>query len=282
MSIFEAIIQGIIQGVTEFLPVSSSGHLSLFQHFTNQSGEPALLFSVMLHMGTLFAIVIAFYKLIWELIKEFFAILKDIFTLKFSLKKTNPMRNMIYMILLALLPLIVIYFVLGDFYSMILSDDDIIIEGLSFLITATLLFIACKKDNGTKLEGDITAKDALIVGALQSIAPLPGVSRSGSTISSGLLCGFKKETAVKFSFILGIPAILGGGLSEILDMSGKDISLPIHIMAIGVITSAVVGYLSIKMVEWLLKEDKFKIFAYYTLVLGVVVIAIGVFENFFV
>ena len=279
MSIIEAIIQGIVQGLTEFLPVSSSGHLSLYQHFTGLSGETGLMFSILLHVGTLVAIFGAFYRLIWALILEFFRMIRDIFTGKFSWKNRNPERNMILMLFLALVPLAIIYFLLGDIYKSVSADNDILVEGLCFLVTSVLLFFADRHTGGTKGIGGITVRDALVVGTLQSIAPLPGVSRSGSTIASGLMCGLSKETAISYSFILGIPAVLGGSIMELKDVTPADLNLSIPVIVIGLVTSAVVGFLSIKMVQWLLKSDRFKIFSIYTLILGLIVTGIGIYEH---
>lgn len=279
MNIFEAIMQGIIQGLTEFLPVSSSGHLSLYQHFTGNSGEGALLFSAVLHLGTLVAVFTAFRKTIWELIKELGFMIKDIFTGKFKWKEMNPPRRAIIMMIISLLMLIPFY-IFKDFFEGVSEDSDIIVEGICFLYTATILFLSDRCVKGNKKFGDITVKNAVTVGAFQGVALLPGVSRSGSTISGGLFCGFERETAVQYSFILGIPAILGGCLLQVkdaVDQKAMDIE-PLN-FAVGFIVSAIVGICAIKMVNWLVKSDKFKIFAVYTLILGVVVIGIGIFEH---
>ena len=279
MNIFEAIMQGIIQGLTEFLPVSSSGHLSLYQHFTGNSGEGALLFSAVLHLGTLVAVFTAFRKTIWELIKELGFMIKDIFTGKFKWKEMNPPRRAIIMMIISLLMLIPFY-IFKDFFEGVSEDSDIIVEGICFLYTATILFLSDRCVKGNKKFGDITVKNAVTVGAFQGVALLPGVSRSGSTISGGLFCGFERETAVQYSFILGIPAILGGCLLQVkdaVDQKAMDIE-PLN-FAVGFIVSAIVGLCAIKMVNWLVKSDKFKIFAVYTLILGVVVIGIGIFEH---
>ena len=279
MNIFEAIMQGIIQGLTEFLPVSSSGHLSLYQHFTGNSGEGALLFSAVLHLGTLVAVFTAFRKTIWELIKELGFMIKDIFTGKFKWKEMNPPRRAIIMMIISLLMLIPFY-IFKDFFEGVSEDSDIIVEGICFLYTATILFFSDRCVKGNKKFGDITVKNAVTVGAFQGVALLPGVSRSGSTISGGLFCGFERETAVQYSFILGIPAILGGCLLQVkdaVDQKAMDIE-PLN-FAVGFIVSAIVGICAIKMVNWLVKSDKFKIFAVYTLILDVVVIGIGIFEH---
>ncbi len=278
MSILEAVIQAVIQGLTEFLPVSSSGHLSLFQHFTGNSGEGALLFSAVLHLGTLVAVFVAFWDTIWALIKEFFVMLRDIFTGKFKWSTMNGERRMIIMLVISLLMLIPFY-IFKDFFTSVSEDETIFIEGLCFLYTAVILTIADKCANGTKNPGDITTKDAVTVGIFQGIALLPGVSRSGSTIASSLMCKFSRETAVRYSFILGIPAIMGGCLLEIKDAVKTDMSIDILPFVIGFIVAAVVGICAIKMVQWLLKTNKFKIFAIYTAILGVAVITIAIFEK---
>lgn len=279
MTALESIVQGIIQGLTEFLPVSSSGHISLYQHFTGNSGEGALLFSAVLHLGTLVAVFIAFRTTIWALIKEMFSLIGDVFTGKFKWKGMNPERRMILMLIISLLMLIPFY-IFKDYFEKVAEDSDIIIEGICFLYTSLILFMSDRCVKGSKNYGDVTVKNAVTVGVFQGIALLPGVSRSGSTISSGLFCGFKRETAVQYSFILGIPAILGGCLLQIKDATEQNMMTfePVNFI-LGFIVSAVVGICAIKMVNWLVKSDKFKIFAIYTLILGIAVIGIGIFEN---
>lgn len=279
MSIFEAVMQGIIQGLTEFLPVSSSGHLSLYQHFTGNSGEGALLFSAVLHLGTLVAVFAAFRRTIWELIKELGFMIKDIFTGKFRWKEMNGPRRAIIMMIISLLMLIPFY-IFKDFFEGISEDSDIVVEGICFLYTSVILFMSDRCVKGSKKFENITVKNAVTVGAFQGVALLPGVSRSGSTISSGLFCGFERETAVQYSFILGIPAILGGCLLQVKDaVEQKAMEIDFVNFAVGFVISAIVGVCAIKMVNWLVKSDKFKIFAIYTLILGIAVTAVGIFEH---
>ena len=277
MSVISAIFQAIIQGLTEFLPVSSSGHLSLYQHFTGNSGEGALLFSAILHLGTLFAVFIAFWDTIWDLICEFVRMVKDIFKRQFSFKEMNADRRAVLMVILSTAVLIPFY-IFKDFFEGFAEDSTIFAEGICFLYTAAILFLADKCSKGNKKLGDITVKDSIFVGFFQSIALLPGVSRSGSTISAGLFSGFARETAVKYSFILGIPAILGGCLVEVKDAVQTDMSFS-WTYILGFLVAAIVGICAIKMVNWLVKTDKFKIFAYYTGVLGAVVIIVSIFEK---
>ena len=277
MSVISAIFQAIIQGLTEFLPVSSSGHLSLYQHFTGNSGEGALLFSAILHLGTLFAVFIAFWDTIWDLICEFVRMVKDIFKRQFTFKEMNADRRAVLMVILSTAVLIPFY-IFKDFFEGFAEDSTIFAEGICFLYTAAILLLADKCSKGNKKLGDITVKDSIFVGFFQSIALLPGVSRSGSTISAGLFSGFARETAVKYSFILGVPAILGGCLVEVKDAIQTDMSFS-WTYILGFVVAAIVGICAIKMVNWLVKTDKFKIFAYYTGVLGAVVIIVSIFEK---
>ncbi len=277
MSIIDAIVQAIVQGLTEFLPVSSSGHLSLIQHFTGTSGEGSLMFSAILHLGTLVAVFVAFWDTIWALIKELFRMLKDIFTGKFKWSTMNGERRMIIMLVISLALLIPFYF-FKDFFTGISEDGSIMLEGFCFLYTATILFLSDRCVKGNKKPADITVRNAVTVGVFQGIALLPGVSRSGSTICGGLFSGFSRETAVRYSFILGIPAILGGCLLEIKDAVETDIQIELLPYILGFVIAAIVGVLAIKMVSWLVKSEKFKIFAIYTFILGIVVIGISIYE----
>lgn len=172
MSLWDAILQGIIQGLTEFLPVSSSGHLSLYQHFTGQSGEAAGLFSILLHLGTLVAVCIAFWDTIWGMVVEFFRMIGDLLKGKFTFRTTNPNRRMIFMMIVALAPLLVFFF-LRDWYTSLSADNDIIVEGLCFLATAGLLYMADHLVPGKKTASNMRVRDALLVGTMQGIAPLP-------------------------------------------------------------------------------------------------------------
>lgn len=277
MSIWDAIFQAIIQGLTEFLPVSSSGHLSLYQHFTGNSGEGALMFSAILHLGTLVAVFVAFKSTIIALIKELWTMIKEIFSGKFTLKNMNAERNMIVMVIISTAMLIPFFFFKG-FFESISEDASIFAEGLCFIYTALILIMSDKCLKGMKKPKNITKKDAVFVGFFQGVALLPGVSRSGSTISSGLFTGFTRETAVRYSFILGIPAILGGCVLEVGDAVKEGITFEFTYV-IGFVVAALVGICAIKMVDWLVKSDKFKYFGYYTAVLGVVIIIISIAES---
>jgi len=277
LTILDAIIQGIIQGLTEFLPVSSSGHLSLVQHFTGQSGEAGAFFSILLHLGTLLAVFLAFYKTITDLVVEFFAMAGDLFRGRFSLKEAGPKRRMVLLLIVSLLPMALVVF-LRDFYSSLSANASILEEGFFFLLTSVLLFLSDKCVKGHKKAGTMRYKDALAIGITQAVAPLPGLSRSGSTISVGLIVGLEREFAVAFSFIMGVPTVLAANVLEIGDAVKEGALLSFPVVLIGILTSLVCGLLAIKMVKWLVTSNKFKYFAWYTLVLGVIVVAVGLFE----
>ncbi len=274
--IFDAIVQAIIQGLTEFLPVSSSGHLKLYQHLTNQSAEEGTFMLVVLHLGTLLAVIIAFKDTVWALFKELFSTLKAIFTGKFSFKEMNPERRMLVMLFISCLVLIPFYIL--NKLTGIFEVENLIILGICFLYTSGILYLSDKKKDTNKTIGDITTKDALTVGLFQCIALFPGISRSGSTISGGLFRGFDRETAVRYSFVLGIPAILGGCVSELSDALNGEIDIKILPTIIGFVAAAVVGLLAIKMVKMLIKSDNFKVFSIYTLIIGVLTVICGIIE----
>lgn len=277
MKLIDAIIQAIVQGLSEFLPISSSGHLSILQHYM-KVGEEALLFSVILHLGTLVAVFAAFRSEIRTLIIEFGRMTRDIFTGKFKWSAMNGERRMIIMMIITISMLIPFY-IFKDFFETISTDDDIIAEGFCFLYTSAILFIADRWGEGKKGLEDITVKNAVTVGLFQGVALLPGVSRSGSTISGGIFSGFTRELAIRYSFIMGIPVIMAGALSQIKDAASEGLQIEILPYAVGFIVAAITGMGAIKLVQWLMKSNKFKIFAIYTLVLGILVVTAGIIER---
>lgn len=278
MDYITVIIQAIVQGLTEFLPVSSSGHLSVLMHVTGIDGEAALILSIVLHLGTLVAVFIAFWGTIWGMIKEFFLMFADIFTGKFSWKNMNSNRKMMLLIILATAILVPVY-LFEEFFTGRQGDGDIVFEGVAFLFTAMLLFLADNCGSGKKEGKDMKVMDGVTIGLFQCVALFPGVSRSGSTTAAGLFCGLDKQTAVTFSFILGIPAILGGSVLELGSAIGSDMEIDWIAMLIGFVVSAVVGFLAIKLVSWLVKKDRYKIFGVYTLILGIACVAAGLWEH---
>ena len=269
MSIFNAIFQAIAQGLTEFLPVSSSGHLSVIQYFIGGDNSGGVVFALILHIGTLGAVLIAFHKLIFRLIIEFGKMVGQICTGKFKWKSRTQEQNMVIMLLISTALLVPIYFTLGDWIEHFAEDKSILLEGICFIITGVILILADRCVKGKKNIGDINTKNALAVGAFQCAALFPGISRSGSTITGGLLSGMTREVAVQYSFILGIPAILGGAVSEIGGATKEELaSIGVLPIIIGLIVSFIVGVASIYMVRLIVKKEKFTFFSIYLFALG--------------
>lgn len=300
MSILDAIIQGIVQGLTEFLPVSSSGHLLISQHILGVK-ENNLFFSIMLHIGTLIAVLAVYYKTILKLIKSFFEIIKDIFTGKFDFKKLDNDKNMVLMLMAGLLPLFLLFVPIPGSNTNVkgiaeelAGDKSIILVGIALIVTSILLKTGINARQTYKInytfdrekpwEGRkrLNLMDALSIGVTQFVAAIfPGISRSGSTLSTGLLRGINKQTALDYSFILGTPAILAAAVIELKDAlkAGAISSVGLAPVIVGMVVSAVVGFLSIKLFKWLLKTDKMIIFVIYTFVLGITSLIVGIYEQ---
>lgn len=283
MSVIKAIILGAVQGITEFLPISSSGHLSLFQHFLGVGGEGSLLFSVLLHLGTLIAVFIVFHKTIFELVIDAVGLIKDIFTGKFKFKELKGKKKMLVMFFFSCIPLLFLLIPVGndmklmDVLSGFSEDDSILLEGFCFLFTGLLLLTSTYISKKKTLTREVNTLDAFAVGIAQVFAAgFPGISRSGSTISTGMICGVSKENMVEYSFILGIPAILVANVVELKDAVEMGAQLELLPTIIGVLVAAVVGVACIKLLQWILNKDMWKYFGFYCLVLGVITIVCSV------
>ena len=278
MSLLNAIILGIIQGVAEFLPISSSGHLSIAQNLLGLGveGTNDMFFDVLLHLGTLVAVFAAYWAEIREMIVEFFCAVGDIVKGKRQ-KPVHPARRLIGMIIIGTLPLFVILPVKDLVEG--LSQNTFFIGG-ALLVTGCLLTACDRVRKGKKNEGSATMKDALIVGMSQAIATCPGISRSGMTISMGCFCGFERKFAVRFAFLLSIPAVLGANVLQIKDAVevGIDTSL-LPAYAAGVAVAAVSGYLCIRLLKLIAEKGKFGAFAYYCWGMGVLTVVLTVMKN---
>lgn len=284
MSIIKAIILGIVQGITEFLPISSSGHLSLFQHFMGVSGEGSLMFSVLLHVGTLIAVFIVFYKTIFELVVEFFSLLKDIFTGKFKFKELKGKKKMLVMFVFSCIPLLLLLIPVGndmklmDLLGGLSEDDSILVEGVCFTLTGILLLASTYVAKKRPLNRSVNTLDAFAIGVAQVFAAgFPGISRSGSTISAGMICGVSKDYMVEYSFILGIPAIMVASVVELKDAIEAGSPLELLPTIIGIVVAAVTGVACIKLLQWILKKDMWKYFGFYCIIIGIFTIACSIF-----
>ena len=275
MTVFQAFFQGVIQGLTEFLPVRSSGHPSFAAHFFGIEGAGTA-FSVFLHLGTLAAVVFAFFPRIKELFLEFFRMLADIFRGRFSFKNCGPTRRMLLMMILALVPMLFVY-PIKDTVSALAEDDDVVVEGVCFIYTAVLLLLAefTAKRTAEPL-AEATPGRAVYIGFMQAIAVLPGVSRSGSTVGAGLISGIDRGYMIDFSFIMSIPVILAAGVSEAKDAFTEGVGVGAFPLIVGVVTAAVVGFFAIKALSWMVKNDKLWIFSVYLFLLGGFTVAAGI------
>lgn len=264
MSILSSMILGLVQGVSEFLPISSSGHLSLFQHFFNlATSDGSLFFDVLLHLGTLIAIFVYYWKDIVKLVESLIHLIQCVFSKKErqKVKRLAPAERMVLMIIVATLPLFVIL-PIKDLVEGLYGNT--IFVGCALLATGVILFLSDRMARGKKGPKSATLLDALLVGVGQAVAVVPGLSRSGTTISAGMLRGFSRRFAVRFSFLMSIPAVLGANILTIGDAAQQGIDtsmLPAYI--VGTIVAAVSGYFAIRLVNLLANKGKFGNFAYY-------------------
>lgn len=283
MSLLESIVMGFIQGLTEFLPVSSSGHLAIFKNIFNIHMDTGMFFDIMLHVGTLIAVFVAFYKDILRLITEGIGIVIDFFYnivilvrnavtkagLPYRKIVRTSYRKFVMLIIVSTIPTGIIGILAKDLVET--AAAVLIVPGICLLITGILLLLADVVNDGHKRPKDVTYTNAFAVGICQGIATLPGLSRSGTTITACLLSGFDRKFAVKYSFLMSIPAILGAAILELKDVSfGALKSSELLNYSIGMLVSAVVGYICIKTMLVVVRKKKFKIFAIYCFILGII------------
>lgn len=274
MNYLTSVILGLVQGVAEFLPISSSGHLSLMQNLMGMTSiaKTDLLFEVLLHFGTLIAVFIVYFRDIVDLVRDFISVLFNLFSRQ-TQKRVSPSPNsrMVLLLIVATLPLILIVPIKDSVEALY---GNTVFVGCALLVTGFFLFCSDRIQRGKKAARTATILDAAIVGLAQAIAVVPGLSRSGTTISVGMMRGFDRKFAVRFSFLLSIPAILGANILEIRDavQAGVDVKL-IPIYLVGIVVSAVFGFFAIKLVNLLAQKGKFGKFAYYCWAVGLIAIA---------
>ena len=268
MTYLFSVLMGVLQGVAEFLPISSSGHLALFQHFFGVENyeETQMFFTVLLHLGTLISVCVYYWRDVIDMIREFFLGIRDLTVRRGGGAPPPPTRRLVMMIIVATLPLFAILPVKG------LVEDamsNVTFVSVALLATGFILFFSDRMARGRKNARNATVADALLVGCAQAVGTLPGISRSGITISAGLLRGFDRTFAVRFSFLMSLPAVLGANILSLKDdlEAGVDLEmLPIYL--VGMVVSGVVGYFAIRLVNLLADKGKFGNFAYYCWVVG--------------
>ena len=272
MSLLSSILLGLVQGIAEFLPISSSGHLAIAEHLLNVSGATEIpdFFDVLLHLGTLVAVFVAYWSDIRDMILELISGVRDL-ARRNTPDPIPPARRMILLIIVGTLPLFLVLPVKDLVEG--LSDNMYFVAG-ALLVTGCLLFASDRVRHGRKTERSATLIDVLIVGVAQAIATCPGISRSGITISAGMLRGYDRTFAVRFSFLMSLPAVFGATLLELIDavQAGIDTSLlPVYL--VGMLVAGVVGYFAIRLVNLLAGKGKFGAFAYYCWAAGAISLA---------
>ena len=274
MEIYQGIILGILQGLTEFLPVSSSGHLALGQSFFGIT-EPALFFDVSLHMGTLLAVIVVFFKDIKGMLLALFALVKQLFSGENTgvMIKNNEEIRFAFLIIVGSIPTALLGLGFKPYVHTLFSSVSFV--GCMLLITGTFLWLTRKvptKGDGIMAFG---VKRALLVGVCQGMAVIPGISRSGATISAALFSGIDRETAARFSFLLSIPAIVGAMMLSLKDFIEHGSAINITATLCGTLIAFVVGYGALVFLMGIVKKGRLHLFAPYCWALGLLAIVFG-------
>jgi undecaprenyl-diphosphatase len=256
MNLLKAIILGAVQGLTEFLPVSSSGHLVLLQKIFGID-EPALFFDTMLHVGTLAAVVLTLWRDIWAILKKI-------------------IQPLTLFIIIGTIPAVIFALLLKDRIESTFESGKFL--GFAFIITAIILCTAeylSKKGNVLKKAEEMNWLDALIIGIMQAIAIIPGISRSGATISGAISRKLNREFAARFSFLLSIPAILGAAVlqtKDLIKVGANEALIGAGAVIAGTLTAAVTGFFAVRFMIKIVKEKSLWGFAVYTGILGILVL----------
>ena len=255
LTVWQAIIMGAIQGLTEFLPISSSGHLVIFGHLFNLT-EPPLVFGIIVHLGTLFAVFVCFWPDIWAIIKK-------------------PFSRITGLLIIACIPAAIAGYFLEPLINQAFSS--LLVVGLGLIYTGAILTVSelmTRRSLDIKEARETSTGEALFIGIMQAIAVIPGVSRSGSTIAAGLMVGLNRSFAARFSFLLSIPIILGAAVFELKDFYTSAVfEFNWVSYGAGLVSAAVFGYLAIRLVIGLIKQGKLSKFSYYCWAVGLLAVA---------
>ncbi len=276
MTILYAALLGLVQGVAEFLPISSSGHLALLENILGANGlmelDGSAFFNILLHLATLAAVIIAYWPDIVDMLYEVGDMASDLVHGQGLSARGNPTRKLIYMMLLATVPL----FVIVPFNDAIERLNAIPwFIGAALILTGTLLYIADRLPRGRKTEEDMTVVDALVIGLAQALATIPGLSRSGTTIAAGMSRGLRRSFAVRFSFLISLLSVAGAVVLQVLDVLEEGIDKAmVPAYGVGMLVAGVTGYYSIRLLQRIVRSGKFGGFAYYCWIIGVVSITV--------
>ncbi len=284
MSIWNAIILGLVQGLTEILPISSSGHLIILKEFFGIGfQEGGILFDILLHMGVLLALLLAFYRDIFRLVSEGIFLVRDILVNlgrwiqnrlggKRGYRRLirNSYRKYLLLLLLSWIPAVILDVLLGNMAE--LAQQIVLVPALCLIVTSLFLFIADSVEVGSRKPKDASVFHGVCVGAAQGLGVLPGVSRSGAGLTAGLLCGFEPRFAVRYSFVMSIPMIAGGMIRDWLGAGGISIaSRELKPALIAMAVAAAASYLAICLLLAMARKRCYKWFAIYCGALGTAV-----------
>jgi undecaprenyl-diphosphatase len=276
MSVFTSILLGLIQGIAEFLPISSSGHLAIAQNLLGLNTEVPEFFDVLLHLGTLLAVFAAYWQDIKDMVREFFCGIGDVVH-RSTPTPVPPARRLILLIVIGTLPLFAVLPIHKKIQSL---SNNMVFIGMALVVTGFLLYACDLRRKGRKNERTATWLDAVLVGVGQAVATVPGISRSGMTITAGCFTGFERRFAVRFSFLLSIPAVLGANILSLKDALEAGIDwtqVPVYL--VGVIVAAVVGYLCIRLLRMIADRGRFGAFAYYCWAAGLLTLVLNIIVN---
>ena len=275
MSLLSSIVLGLVQGLAEFLPISSSGHLAIAERLLSSfhAADIPAFFDVLLHLGTLVAVFIAYWGEIRDMIVEFFRGVGDLIH-GTTPAPVPPARRLILLIIVGTLPLFAILPIKDTIEGL---SDNLLFVGAALLFTGCLLYASDRVRKGRKTERNATMLDVLLVGVAQAVATCPGISRSGTTITAGCFRGFDRKFAVRYSFLMSIPAVLGANILSLKDAVEAGIiwaDVPVYI--VGVVVAAVSGYFCIRLLKMIADKGKFGWFAYYCWAIGALTLVLNI------
>ena len=286
MNILKAILMGIVQGLTEFLPVSSSGHLGLIKGLFGMENS-SILFDILLHFATLVAITVVFFKDVLKLVVEFCGMCHDIFANIVALGKSlsggrdpeyvrvinSTYRKFVLLLIISTIPTGIIGIFMKDIVEA--TSGNLIVTGVCLICTGLILALSDFLADGDKKLKEMNNVDAFAIGTAQGIATLPGLSRSGTTIVAGLLCGLDRSYAAKYSFIMSRPAVLEALVIELFDLGEETITASdVGCYIVGMLFAAVIGYFALRLLMNLVVSRYFKYFAYYCGAIGLISIIV--------
>ena len=278
MTYLQAVILGLVQGLAEFLPISSSGHLAILENFFGRKEDSILFFAVMLHFGTLLSVFVVFWKDIVELFKELILTIKDIIGHKGLRLDERPIRKLGVMIIVSCIPTAIIGFAFGDIFEGIYSKPVLI--GVMFIITGLLLLAAETWGGGNRNINNLNYRNSIFIGIVQGLAIIPGISRSGSTLFASLLCKLDREFAVKFVFLISIPTILGSFILELPDGLKEGVTGQMWgPVIVGMLVAFLSGLFAVKVMLKVVANKKLKYFSIYLFVLAAAVIIYSIINN---